>query len=283
MSSGTVIAIAIPVLVILATVVGFTSLRRRDAQGLGHLSRETRKRDAGTMVAAPVSDEARELEQSVALARLSTEVAVPEPTIPEVWTSPDPEEIGVTRRQFLNRASVTLMVMGLSTFGAANIAFLWPRPTGGFGSKVKIGTISSVNGVIASSSPAVSFSYFSEAQTYLQPYPMDTATQQAAEAVYSGSVLQGIQMGYVALWQKCPHLGCKVPSCATSQWFECPCHGSQYNRVGEKKAGPAPRGMDRFPVIIDGDKVIIDTGSPSQGPPIGTDTTGQGLEGPHCA
>ena len=283
MSSGTVIAIAIPALVILATVVGFTSLRRRDAQGLGHLSRETRKRDAGTMAAAPVSDEARELEQSVALARLSTEVAVPEPTIPEVWTPPDPEAIGVTRRQFLNRASVTLMAMGLSTFGAANIAFLWPRPTGGFGSKVKIGTISSVNGVIASSSPAVSFSYFSEAQTYLQPYPMDTATQQAAEAVYSGSVLQGIQMGYVALWQKCPHLGCKVPSCATSQWFECPCHGSQYNRVGEKKAGPAPRGMDRFPVIIDGDKVIIDTGSPSLGPPIGTDTTGQGLEGPHCA
>jgi len=41
--------------------------------------------------------------------------------------------------------------------------------------------------------------------------------------------------------------------------------------------------MDRFPVIIDGDKVIIDTGSPTQGPPIGTDTTGQGLEGPHCA
>jgi len=282
-SSGMVIAIAIPVLVVLAAVVGFTSLRRRDAQGLGHLSRETRKRDAGTMSAPPVSDEARELERSVALARVSAEVAVPEPTTPEVWTPPDPEEVGVTRRQFLNRASITLMTMGLSTFGAANIAFLWPRPTAGFGSKVKIGTISSVNDVIASSTPAVSFSYFSEAQTYLQPYPMDSATQQAAEAVYSGTVLQGIKMGYVALWQKCPHLGCKVPSCSTSQWFECPCHGSQYNRVGEKKAGPAPRGMDRFPVIIDGDKVIIDTGSPSLGPPIGTDTTGQGLEGPHCA
>ena len=278
-----VIAIAIPVLVVLAAVVGFTSLRRRDAQGLGHLSRETRKRDAGTMAAPPASDEARELERSVVLARVSTEVAVPEPTTPEVWTPPDPEEVGVTRRQFLNRASITLMTMGLSTFGAANIAFLWPRPTAGFGSKVKIGTISSVNEVISSATPAANFSYFSEAQTYLQPYPMDAATQQAAEVVYSGSVLQGIKMGYVALWQKCPHLGCKVPSCSTSQWFECPCHGSQYNRVGEKKAGPAPRGMDRFPVIIDGDKVIIDTGNPSQGPPIGTDTTGQGLEGPHCA
>ena len=47
--------------------------------------------------------------------------------------------------------------------------------------------------------------------------------------------------------QKCPHLGCRVPECATSQWFECQCHGSQYNRAGEKKAGPAPRGMDRHP------------------------------------
>ena len=283
MSSGTIIAIAIPVLVALGAVVGFTSLRRRDAQGLGHLSRETRKRDVGVVAGAPVSDEAKELERSVALARVGGEIAVPEPVQPEVWSPPDPEEVGVTRRQFLNRASITLMTMGLSAFGAANIAFLWPRPTGGFGSKVKIGTIDSVNDVIASSSPATNFSYFSEAQTYLQPFPMDDATQQAAEAVYSGTVLEGIKMRYIALWQKCPHLGCKVPSCATSQWFECPCHGSQYNRVGEKKAGPAPRGMDRFPVIIDGDKVIIDTGSPSLGPPIGTDTTGQGLEGPHCA
>ena len=283
MSSGTVIAIAIPVLIVLGAVVGFTSLRRRDAEGLGHLSRETKQRDTSVLTATPASDEAKELERSVALARTASEVAVPEPAAPEVRSPPDPEEGGVSRRQFLNRASITLMTMGLSAFGAANIAFLWPRPTAGFGSKVKIGTIASVNDVIASSSPAVNFSYFSEAQTYLQPFPMDSATQQAAEAVYSGTVLEGIKMGYVALWQKCPHLGCKVPVCGTSQWVECPCHGSQYNRVGEKKVGPAPRGMDRFPVIIDGDKVVIDTGSPSQGPPIGTDTTGQGLEGPHCA
>jgi len=52
-SSGMVIAIAIPVLVVLAAVVGFTSLRRRDAQGLGHLSRETRKRDAGLWLLRP--------------------------------------------------------------------------------------------------------------------------------------------------------------------------------------------------------------------------------------
>lgn len=285
MSTGTVIAIAIPALVVLAAVVGFVSLRRRDADGLGHLSRETRQRDAGTTGAATAgaSDEAKELERSVALARVGGEVAVPEPAAPAVWTPPDPDEIGVSRRQFLNRSSITLMGMGLSVFGAANIAFLWPRPSGGFGSKVKIGTISSIDDAIASSSPANNFSYFSEAQTYLQPFPLDAATQAAAEEVYSGAILDGMKQGYVALWQKCPHLGCKVPVCGTSQWFECPCHGSQYNRVGEKKAGPAPRGMDRFPVQISGQDVIVDTGSPRNGPAIGIDTTGQGLEGPHCA
>ena len=285
MSTGTVIAIAIPVLVVLAGAVAFTSLRRRDAQGLGHLSRETRSRDRDAQPgdATSVSDEARELERSVALERVGGAVAVPEPKAPVVWTPPDREQVGVSRRQFLNRSSIALMGVGLSVFGAANIAFLWPRPSSGFGSKVKIGSRAVVDANIAAG-PDINFAYYAEAQTYLQPFPTDALTQGNAEQVYSGSVLAGIKQGYVALWQKCPHLGCKVPVCVSSQWFECPCHGSQYNRVGEKKAGPAPRGMDRFPVTVDADdNVIVDTGSPSLGPAIGTDTTGQGLEGPHCA
>jgi cytochrome b6-f complex iron-sulfur subunit len=40
--------------------------------------------------------------------------------------------------------------------------------------------------------------------------------------------------------------------------------------------------MDRFPVKVDGQKVSVDTGIVVQGPPIGTNTTGQEAEGPHC-
>ena len=116
---------------------------------------------------------------------------------------------------------------------------------------------------------------------YITAYPRSAAD--AAAGAYSGGVLDGMREGVVALYQKCPHLGCRVPWCKTSQWFECPCHGSQYNRVGEKKGGPAPRGMDRFPVSISGGVVTVDTGTVVQGPPIGTDTTGQQAEGPHCA
>jgi cytochrome b6-f complex iron-sulfur subunit len=91
-----------------------------------------------------------------------------------------------------------------------------------------------------------------------------------------------MEAGIVVVYQKCPHLGCRVPSCATSQWFECPCHGSKYNRVGEKQAGPAPRGLDRFVFELSGGSLVVDTGNLVLGPPIGTDTTNQSPEGPLC-
>src|SRR3546814_16684555 len=91
-----------------------------------------------------------------------------------------------------------------------------------------------------------------------------------------------MEAGLVALYQKCPHLGCRVPECKSSPWFECQRHGSQYNQVGEKKGGPAPRGMDRFPMDMGEGRVTVDTGVIITGQPMGTTTTGQEAEGPHC-
>ncbi|MEZ5215113.1 MAG: Rieske 2Fe-2S domain-containing protein [Ilumatobacteraceae bacterium] len=123
------------------------------------------------------------------------------------------------------------------------------------------------------------FFYLPEARTWVTEYPSDALGK--AEKVYSGPVLEGMRNGIVALYQKCPHLGCRVPECVSSQWFECPCHGSQYNQVGEKKGGPAPRGMDRFGVTLSNGQVTIDTAVVIQGPAIGTNTTGKEAEGPH--
>ena len=87
--------------------------------------------------------------------------------------------------------------------------------------------------------------YIPEARAYVVQYPK-ARPRRAAKKIYSAGHLRGHGAGLVALYQRCVHLGCRVPWCQTSQWFECPCHGSKYNRVGEKKAGPAPRGLDRF-------------------------------------
>jgi cytochrome b6-f complex iron-sulfur subunit len=120
-----------------------------------------------------------------------------------------------------------------------------------------------------------------EARSWVSVYPQDALPK--AKGVYRGAVLEGMEKGFVALYQKCVHLGCRVPFCDASQWFECPCHGSRYNRVGEKTGGPAPRGLDRFGIQLNGDTLVVDTSEVVDGPPIGTDTTGQGAEGPHCA
>ena len=76
--------------------------------------------------------------------------------------------------------------------------------------------------------------------------------------------------GLLALYRKCTHLGCVVPwrpdeqsedNLAGSGRFNCPCHGSRFDRYGTVKGGPAPRPLDIFLIKIDGDKVIVDTGT----------------------
>jgi len=90
----------------------------------------------------------------------------------------------------------------------------------------------------------------------------------------------------LALYRKCPHLGCQIPPlCDKSHWFECLCHGSKYTIMGEKRAGPAPRGMDRFPTSVGSDgQYVVSTGKKITGPPIGTATfdTRDTDKIPHC-
>lgn len=79
--------------------------------------------------------------------------------------------------------------------------------------------------------------------------------------------------GILALYWKCPHLGCTVPwrpDFAGAQvnfpgiqgWFRCPCHGSTYSRAGIRVFGPAPRPMDTMAVSINGDgSLSVNTGA----------------------
>jgi len=85
-----------------------------------------------------------------------------------------------------------------------------------------------------------------------------------------------------ALSQKCPHLGCEVPFCESSGRFECPCHGSIYDLAGEYIAGPAPRGMDRYKITLEGKKVIVDTGVVEAGPAHGAKHFLTPAKGPSC-
>ena len=81
----------------------------------------------------------------------------------------------------------------------------------------------------------------------------------------------------LALWRKCPHLGCLVPApCESVTRYQCRCHQSTYNILGEKMfKGPAERGLDRFAVADRGRRHDRDrhgavhpgTAQPRPGPP----------------
>jgi cytochrome b6-f complex iron-sulfur subunit len=278
------VAIAIAIVVILIVgVISVVLLANRSRPTTGSLSRETRKRDQSSPETSEALSSSTELEaagrERAQETREAMGGAVATRTVGTVtrYEPVDEEELGVSRRQFLNRAVLTLVgFAGIGAFAPAMIAFLWPSGAAGFGGKINAGNL---DDILAEVDEKQAPKYIPEARAYVQRYP--EAAVSNAEGVYSALILPGLEQGVIALYQKCPHLGCRVPWCQSSQWFECPCHGSKYNRVGEKKAGPAPRGMDAFPVEV-GASLIIDTGIIELGPPIGTDTTGQQQEGPLC-
>jgi cytochrome b6-f complex iron-sulfur subunit len=90
--------------------------------------------------------------------------------------------------------------------------------------------------------------------------------------------------GLLALWWKCPHLGCTVPWRPTfvwpdpttgalkQGWFRCPCHGSTYTDAGIRVFGPAPRSMDTMAISVsESGDITVDTGSVVNGGPDNPD------------
>ncbi|MEY2469346.1 MAG: cytochrome b6-f complex iron-sulfur subunit [Actinomycetota bacterium] len=282
MSSSTIVVLAAVGLAVLAVLFVATAGARRDRVAAIRLRGEARRKDkTNPALAGDETLSGRAYERNAMLERSGTDVvtvsAAPAPVAE--FVPPEPEALAVTRRQFLNRGAVTLMGLGLAGFAASALAFFWPPPLkGGFGAKINLGSLRDILAQAASDKAPV---YFAEARTYVSPYPPGALAK--AKKVYAGGVLAGMEEGVVALYQKCVHLGCRVPWCASAQWFECPCHGSRYSRVGEKKGGPAPRGLDRFAVEVENGNLFVDTAKIIQGPALGTDTTGQEAEGPHCA
>lgn len=247
---------------------------------------------------AGVSQETRRADRSMAGVRvdMSSAVAtVPEPVVEEMTVEEEepehvpagvtlvetqrvvevtPEESGVTRRQFFNRAITVTFGSFLGMFGLYSLAFFWPKLTGGFGSDVTAGTVEDLTAQTVNPDGTVVPVFVPEARAYVVPAPDSLGAQFEGRDVAAG--------GLMALFQRCVHLGCRVPWCATSIGFECPCHGSKYDSVGEYFAGPAPRNLDRFVVEIrDGDQFVIRTGTIIQTPRAPTLTV-QYPQGPSC-
>jgi cytochrome b6-f complex iron-sulfur subunit len=140
------------------------------------------------------------------------------------------------RRQFLRNAALGATGSVLALLGAGFGMLLWPRKTGAFGSEIT---------VRAEDIP-----------------PEEGAPYRNIQGKF---YLMHTPDGLLALYTKCPHLGCTVPWIGppdSPHAFQCPCHGSMYDYEGVRTGGPAPRPMDSMTVRVDEatGNVTVDTG-----------------------
>lgn len=65
--------------------------------------------------------------------------------------------------------------------------------------------------------------------------------------------------GFLAIYRRCPHLGCTVNWLPQTEQFYCPCHASSFDAVGDINDAPVQRALDTFAISIEEGQVIIDT------------------------
>lgn len=138
---------------------------------------------------------------------------------------PTPAELSmiqapVTRREFLNYAFLASLGVFVVALGGATFLFSLPRfGVGEFGGLFVLGTAG-------------------------DNVPPTTAPPKANTSARSW-ISHG-DKGVVALYNVCVHLGCLYGWQEVTNRFECPCHGSKYQKDGTYISGPAPRSLDRF-------------------------------------
>jgi cytochrome b6-f complex iron-sulfur subunit len=175
---------------------------------------------------------------------------------------------GISRRRLLRTSLGAGIGLWLAEVTAGSIGFLWPNLSGGFGGKVRIGKFSDLKLQNSQLPIDQGFpAYVQDARAYI--VLIDTSRQEFVPG--SDPTGEGSSINVRPLYQRCPHLGCRPNPCLKNFWFECPCHGSRYDRLGIKAAGtqygPAPRSMDRFAGTVDSDGVLtLDTGKITLGP-----------------
>ncbi|BDI28961.1 hypothetical protein CCAX7_10120 [Capsulimonas corticalis] len=130
----------------------------------------------------------------------------------------DREKQELTRRNFVSLSGWG--IAGIATLGAAGVfgRFFWPNVQYGPPSKFTIG----------------------KASGYTDGVKQNIADQKVT------IVKHGSQLGAISM--VCQHLGCTVAASATG--FDCPCHGSKYDDMGNVTHGPAQIALYWFDISL---------------------------------
>jgi cytochrome b6-f complex iron-sulfur subunit len=146
------------------------------------------------------------------------------------------KEEKITRRSFLKTLWGVIGGVVALEFAGVTLAYMQPRlAEGEFGGLIDVGMVDT--------------------------FPPGSVTHISNGRFFLSRLADG---GFLAIYQRCTHLGCSVPWDQVEGKFICPCHNSQFTPDGELINPPAPRPLDIFPVIIEDDLVKVDTSSAVQ-------------------
>lgn len=89
------------------------------------------------------------------------------------------------------------------------------------------------------------------------PFVYDATGRGDAQGIY---IVQkgGSSSVDVVLEQTCTHLGCPVAWTSASNTFNCPCHGSVFNKSGNRIAGPAPAPLYKHGFRVQNGHLIVE-------------------------
>lgn len=68
--------------------------------------------------------------------------------------------------------------------------------------------------------------------------------------------------GFMAVYRRCPHLGCTVRWMENEEKFLCPCHSATFSKTGDFNNKLVARALDYFPVFFEKGMVKVDTTAP---------------------
>jgi len=175
---------------------------------------------------------------------------------------------GLKRRQLLRGAIGIGAGLVIAESVGLGLVFIYPPASGGFGGKI---TLKKRSDYPAARTEEFDIEngkgvfYESSAKSYIVHLSADTPWllngSSLTDTLTSESITKDTDGTYwLAIYQRCVHLGCKFNFNTSCRSFKCPCHGSHYNVDGEWLSGPAPKSNDRFALGFNGDTVVVDTG-----------------------
>jgi cytochrome b6-f complex iron-sulfur subunit len=158
--------------------------------------------------------------------------------LPAAETHEEDEERAplLSRRGFLRAGTATLGALALLEMGAAGFLFLRSHSLEGqFGGTITAGAVDDF--------PPGSVTDFHDSHFFLVRAP---------------------DGGFLAVHNRCTHLGCTVNWVPEENGFQCPCHAASFDFYGNMEGPPVPRPLDTFSLAFDGSLVQVDTSQPQQ-------------------